>query len=198
MDRLLAKALEPEGSHLLGHQAVPTSTVLTHSHFWPRACPRRTVQKTATASHWLGKAGSFCCLATLKGGIPLRHSNPGLLVLWHCDNEFFFFFSLSFLLCKTGDNSYLGFWKQVLNLPCIFCIQKNSDSMWHPALLLCNHPGKLFKTPCASISPLAMWGIIKCKLSLTVLGGLKELIWGVLRMVWHIVNVFGFSLLHPL
>ena len=61
-----------------------------------------------------------------------------------------------------------------------------------------NFTGKLFKTPCASVSPLALWGIIKCKLSLTVLGGLKELIWGVLRMVWHIVNVFGFSLLHPL
>lgn len=109
MDGLLAKALEPKCSHLLGYQAVPTS------HFWPQACPRTTVQKTATASYRLGKVGSFCCLATLKGGIPPQHSNPGLLVLWHCDTEFFnffFFLSLSFLLCKTeGDNSYLGFWE---------------------------------------------------------------------------------------
>lgn len=81
MEGLLAKALAPEGSHLLGHQAVPTSTVQAHSHFWPRACPRTMVQKTATASHRLGKAGSFCCLATLQGGIPPQHSNPGLLVL---------------------------------------------------------------------------------------------------------------------
>lgn len=81
MDGLLAKALEPKGSHLLGHQAVPISTVQAHSHFWPKACPRMMVQKTATASHRLGKAGSFCCLATLKGRIPPQHSNPGLLVL---------------------------------------------------------------------------------------------------------------------
>lgn len=81
MDGLLAKALEPEGSHLLGHRAVPISTVQAHSHFWPKACPRMMVQKTATASHRLGKAGSFCCLATLKGRIPPQHSNPGLLVL---------------------------------------------------------------------------------------------------------------------
>ena len=81
MDGLLAKALEPEGSHLLGHQAVPTSTVQAHSHFWTKACPRMMVQKAATASHRLGKAGSFCCSATLKGRIPPQHSNPGLLVL---------------------------------------------------------------------------------------------------------------------
>lgn len=55
MEGLLAKALAPEGSHLLGHQAVPTSTVQAHSHFWPRACPRTMVQKQPLPLIALGK-----------------------------------------------------------------------------------------------------------------------------------------------
>ena len=59
--------------------------------------------------------------------------------------------------------------------------------MWHPALPLCNHLGKLFKTPCASVSPLAMWGNDQIKAISYSVRRFKGINMGkVLGMVWHI------------
>lgn len=40
-----------------------------------------TALKTGAASEPLAKGASYCCVATWKGGIPSRHSDPGLSIL---------------------------------------------------------------------------------------------------------------------